>query len=205
MDSTDASAEVTASLNAPGVDIQQRKRWPTGAIRRGKITGTAPGKALGRMNDITRGPALRALFADPTWVPNSNWKQDPWLSNFVRVLASWNWEERPHTIVVLEPEDPARRDMLLACGQALAAIGQMEFGGVVTTRTAPVTSMNSTFRVNALDAHYDYGQVSITDTTAPVLLLTDIVDTGWSVTVAGSDIADRFDTTVLPLAFATAF
>lgn len=205
VDSTDASAEVTASLNAPGVDIQQRKRWPTGAIRRGKITGTAPGKALGRMNDITRGPALRALFADPTWVPNSNWKQDPWLSNFVRVLASWNWEERPHTIVVLEPEEPARRDMLLACGQALAAIGQMECGGVVTTRTAPVTAMNSTFRVNALNAHYDYGQVSITDTTAPVLLLTDIVDTGWSVTVAGSDIADRFGTTVLPLAFAIAF
>lgn len=202
---TDVSATVEASLNAPGIDIQQRKRWPTGCVRSGKITGTAPGKALGRMNDITRGPALRALFADPTWVPNPTWQQDTWLSSFVRVLAAWDWQQRPRTIVVLEPEEPRRREMLLACGRALATIGQMDVGGVVTTRTAPVTAMNSTLRVNALDAHYDYSHVQIPDPSSPVLLLTDVVDTGWSVTVAGSDIAERFGTTVLPLAFATAF
>ena len=37
----------------------------------------------------------------------------------------------------------------------------------------------------------------------PVLLLTGEVDSGWSVTVAAADIAERFGVEVLPLAFAS--
>ncbi len=76
----------------------------------------------------------------------------------------------------------------------------MKFGGVVGTRGEEVTAHNSAFRVNALHDHFSYGDVHVT--AGPVLLVTDVVDTGWSVTVAGADLARQFSTEVMPLAIA---
>ena len=60
---------------------------------------------------------------------------------------------------------------------------------------------NSAFRVNALDRYFDYSGLAVDS--GPVLLLTGEVDSGWSVTVAAADIAERFGVEVLPLAFAS--
>ena len=107
-------------LRAPGVQLTQRKMWPTGSARRGKIKGVLQGKALGRLNDVARGPALAELLRANTYRPLSNWREDAWLGRFVAVLADWAWEERPTTVVALGDADPARNEMIVATAEALA-------------------------------------------------------------------------------------
>ncbi len=194
---------VDERLRSPGVRLTQRKMWPTGSARKGKIRGVLPGRALGRLNDIARGPALADLLGQNTWRPDPSvsWQEDPWLRRVIAVLADWGWETRPNTVVALGSEDPARHGLIVALAQAVAQVGRMTFGGVVGTRGEPVAAHNSAYRVNALHEHFIYSGVSVS--AGPVLLVTDIVDTGWSVTVAGADLAVQFSTEVLPLAVAS--
>ena len=192
---------INAHLKAPGVPLSQRKMWPTGSARRGKIKGVLGGKALGRLNDVARGPALAALLRDSAYRPADNWRDDQWLTRFVAVLADWDWDTRPAAVVALGSADPGRTEMVASTAQALARVGQMTFGGVVRAGGAEVEARNSAFRVNALDRYYDYAGVSVD--AGPVLLLAGEVDSGWSVTVAAADIAERFGVEVLPLAFAS--
>ncbi|WIM68437.1 ATP-dependent DNA helicase RecQ [Corynebacterium breve] len=196
---------VDSRLRAPGIRLTQRKMWPTGSVRKGKIKGVLPGRALGRLNDIARGPALAELLSSSTWRPDTDWRNDDWLRRIVAVLADWDWDTRPRTVVALGNADPARHDLIVALAHAVASVGHMEFGGVITTRGAAVTAHNSAFRVNGLASHFDLSGVNISQ--GPVLLVTDVVDTGWSVTVAGADLAQRFSTEgfsteVLPFALA---
>lgn len=192
---------IDARLKAPGVQLSQRKMWPTGSARRGKIKGVQPGKALGRLNDVARGPSLAALLRDNAYRPAENWRDDQWLGRFVAVLADWDWAERPATVVALGDADPARHEMVAATAEALARVGQMAFGGVVGTQEHAVEARNSAFRVNAFDRYFDYSGLDVA--AGPVLLLAGEVDSGWSVTVAAADITERFGVEVLPLAFAS--
>lgn len=191
---------IDARLKAPGVPLGQRKMWPTGSARRGKIKGVLPGKALGRLNDVARGPALTSLLRDNAYHPAANWREDQWMRRFVAVLADWDWDTRPATVVALGTHDPARTEMVAATAEALAAVGQMSFGGVVRAGAHEIQARNSAFRVGALDRYYDYSALDVA--AGPVLLLAGEVDTGWSVTVAAADIAQRYGVEVLPLAFA---
>lgn len=192
---------IDARLKAPGVPLSRRKLWPTGSARRGKIKGVQGGKALGRLNDVARGPALTTVLRENTYRPAENWREDQWLKRFVAVLADWDWETRPATVVALGEADPARTEMVAATAEALAHVGQMAFGGVVRALGDEVAARNSAYRVNALDRYYDYAGLAVAE--GPVLLLAGEVDSGWSVTVAAADIAERFGVEVLPLAFAS--
>lgn len=192
---------IDARLKAPGVPLDQRKQWPTGSARRGRIKGVLPGKALGRLNDVARGPALAALLRDNAYRPSSNWREDQWMRRFVQVLADWDWQTRPTTVVALGSYDPARTEMVAATAEALSRVGKMAFGGVVAAGSTEVQARNSAFRVNALDQYFDTSTLQVPG--GPVLLLAGEVDTGWSVTVAAADIAERFGVEVLPLAFAS--
>lgn len=194
---------IDARLTAPGIRLTARKQWPTGISVRGKIAGVEPGRALGRLNDVARGPALRALLADPSWRPTAPWQQDTWLPRIVAVLADWEWSERPVTVVALGSVDPERTAFLAALAEAVASVGRMEFGGVleVAPNATEVTAQNSAYRVRALLDHWDYSTAPAGS--GPILLLTDIIDTSWSVTVAGNGIFERTGRSVLPLAVAS--
>ena len=193
---------IDTRLKTPGVPLSQRKMWPTGSARRGKTRGVLPGKALGRLNDVARGPSLAALLRDNAYRPAENWREDQWMRRFVQVLADWDWDERPTTVVALGTHERARTEMVAATAEALAQVGKMAFGGVVSAGGHEIEARNSAFRVNALDRYYGYGGLNIE--TGPVLLLAGEVDTGWAATVAAADIAERFGVEVLPLAFASA-
>lgn len=196
-------ASISAQLSAPGVALPVRKMWPTGSARRGKIKGLAPGKALGRLNDVTRGPALNALLRANTYRPRpaQQWREDEWLPQIVEVLAAWEWRERPRCVVVLGDWDAARTEMLSALGRAVAQVGQMRFDGTIRATGPEVTATNSAFRVNALDQRFDFSEVPALE--GPILLLAGLVDSGWSMTVAGADLAARDNIEVLPLALAS--
>ena len=192
---------IDARLKAPGVPLSQRKMWPTGSARRGKIKGVQAGKALGRLNDVARGPALAQLLRDNAYRPATNWRDDQWLTRFVAVLADWDWDTRPATVIALGSADPARAEMVASTAEALARVGQMSYGGAVRAGETEVQARNSAFRVNALDRYFDYSGLDVGE--GPVLLLAGEVDSGWSVTVAAADIAERFGVEVLPLTFAS--
>ena len=194
---------VDARLTAPGVRVTQRRQWPTGISVRGRIQGVEPGRALGRLFDIAGGPALTQLIDDPAWRPTSPWRQDTWLPRIVAVLSDWDWTQRPTTVVAIGSHDPERTAFVGALAEAIAGVGRMSFAGVLPVRpgAGEVTAQNSAYRVTALLDHWDYTGVGEAD--GPVLLVTDLIDTGWSVTVAGHALAERTGQPVLPFALAS--
>jgi ATP-dependent DNA helicase RecQ len=96
-----------ARLERPGVEIESRTMWPSGmaslgiADARGKIPAglqAEPGRAVGRLTDIGWGITLRALLAEDA-------PDEPVTSHIadavVRVLAAWDWDERPTGVITL--------------------------------------------------------------------------------------------------------
>ena len=244
----DVDDVVRARLTEPGVRIPARKQWPTGldhlmaggdghgragatlgatGLRvplKGKIHGIGEGRALGRLNDIARGPALMQLLADASWRPDaSRWKQDRTLRSVVEVLAGWDWDVRPDTVVALVTHDvvdasagaaleagspahgSALDEMVVACAIAVSDIGRMAFGGVLPVRdgSRPVDAQNSAYRVAGLADRWDWaaiGDIELGD--GPILLVTDCIDTGWSITLAAAALASATGRDVLALALA---
>lgn len=195
---------------------------------KGRISGVGEGRSLGRLNDIARGPALASLLADATWRPDpAQWRGDRMLRSIVDVLAGWDWDVRPDSVVALGTHDTALDiaesggeaggagsaahgaaldEMVASCARAVAAIGQMRFAGVLPVRPGarPVEAQNSAYRVAGLADRWDWGaigQLAIGD--GPILLLTDAIDTGWSVTVAAAALASATGREVLPFALAS--
>lgn len=189
---------VSAQLNAPGVRVAARKMWPSGIELKGRITGIAEGRALGRLNDVGRGPALRGLLATGEFL------EEPWLGRIIQVLAAWDWDNRPANVAALGNTDPRATRMIEEVARAIARVGRMNFAGVlpVAPDAREVTAQNSAFRVSALRGQWDFS-AGLQLLPGPVLLVTDLIDTGWSVTVAGHGIAQRAGVEVLPFALAS--
>lgn len=232
---------VRARMTEPGVRVPARKQWPTGLDRlmagggsgragatlaatglrvplKGRISGIGEGRALGRLNDIARGPALATLLGEATWRPDAaGWKRDPVLRDLVTVLAGWDWDERPDTVVALvtrdaadDPDAPgpagsAVDEMVVTCAIAVADIGRMVFGGVLPVRDGSrhVEAQNSAYRVAGLADRWDWSAISDLELgDGPILLVTDVIDTGWSSTLAAAALASATGREVLPLALA---
>lgn len=197
---------VREQLTAPGMRVAARKQWPTGINVRGKIPGIQQGRALGRLNDIARGPALQELLAEKAWRPTSPWQQDPWLRRIVAVLADWDWDERPVNVVALGDFDPETTALNIATASAIADVGRMNYGGLLPVREGAreVTAQNSAYRVTGLLEYWQWEEISrLNLVEGPTLLVSDVIDTGWSTTVAGSTLADRTGHSVLPFAWAS--
>lgn len=192
------TAEVGRQLSAPGMRVAARKQWPTGIGMKGKIKGIEEGRALGRLNDIGRGPALRELLDSGTFT------EDPWMTRIIAVLADWDWATRPANVVALGGTDAQATALVEQTAGAIARVGRMNYAGLlpVAPGALDVTAQNSAYRVSALLNQWDWSQgLNLVD--GPILLVTDLIDTGWSVTVAGSGIAERTGFTVLPFALAS--
>lgn len=228
---TGAAAAVSARLTEPGVRLPARRQWPTGMDRvrgaehgslgeagvplppKGRIHGVGQGRALGRLNDIARGPALAELLAQAAWRPDpAAWREDPRLRDVVQVLAGWDWARRPVAVVALaghgpdaEAPGPALDEMVVAVARAVAAIGRMRFAGTLPLRpgAGEVTAQNSAYRVGGLIDRWDFAALAGAGLgEGPILLVADVVDTGWSTTVAAAGLAAATGCEVLPLVLA---
>ncbi|APT93567.1 ATP-dependent DNA helicase RecQ [Corynebacterium phocae] len=197
------SAAVDKAASTPGVEINVRKRWPNGVAYKGAIKGLTSIRALGRLNSITTGPLLGRVLGEQTWRPTEPWTSDPILSLAVDVLKNWGWDNRPVTVVALGTTDQETTDMVTAFAQALAQIGRMDFAGTIPVHpgAAEVTAQNSTFRVRALDNHWDFSGAP--QLAGPILLVTDVVDTSWSLTVAAHHLHATTGAEILGLAMAS--
>jgi len=197
----EAASAVREQLMRPGVEIAPRKQWPTGLGSlgiglSGRISGGAePGRVIGRLTDLGWGARLRQLLDEPDGeVP------DAVVQAAVAVLKAWNWKERPVAVMGLDSE---RHPLLIgSLVTRLSELGRLQNLGTLYYRPQrrPVTAANSAYRVAAL---VDSWEAPTLDVTGPVLLVDDLVDTGWTMTMATQVLRTAGAPAVLPFAMAS--
>jgi len=204
-------------LGRPGVDIAPRKLWPTGLpavgvpltgkIPAGELAG--PGRAVGRLSDLGWGNRLRTVLSADGEAPADL------VDAVVAVLKDWSgsWPARPVAVVGID--SAGRPRLVRSLAERIATIGRLPLLGAVTLGdragsgggSAGGSAVNSAARVRDLHA-----ALTVPDPLAerlaglggPVLLVDDLVDSGWTMTLAARLLRLAGAPSVLPLALATA-
>lgn len=196
-----ALTRARAALERPGVVMPPRKQWPSGLTRldvplKGKISdGPTAGRSLARLTDLGLGQRIRGLLGEP------DQEAPEWVVRAcVPVLKEWGWTERPTGVVALTSGEKPQLVMSLA--RALAQMGRMEYLGEIGRDPAlpPVTAQNSAYRVAQLWGTFTAPEIF---SDGPVLIVTDQLGTGWTVTEASRQLRAAGAPSVLPLAIAT--
>ncbi len=202
----DATASAARSLDRVGVPVEPRAQWPVGADRLGvPVKGrlateerALEGRALARLTDLGWGTQLREVFAaGAADAPVTR----AMLDGCVRVLAQWDWDERPTAVVAM----PSRRRPLLvdSLARGIAQVGRLPFAGALTLRgdgPAGEAGGNSAFRLAGVWDRFDASALDVG--AGPVLLVDDLVDSRWTVTVAARELRRAGAPAVLPFALA---
>jgi ATP-dependent DNA helicase RecQ len=200
-----ATEETRQRLMRPGVELTPRKQWPSGLAKlgvelSGKISdGPAPGRAIGRLTDLGWGARLRRVLDEP----DGEVSQDV-VAAAVKVLASWDWADRPTAVMALDSD---RHPLLISSlSRELARLGRLTDLGTLQyspTRRA-VTAANSAYRVAALDGAWRVPDPDpIASAGGPVLLVDDLSDSGWTLTMAARVVRAAGAVDVLPFALAS--
>ncbi|MCZ8378131.1 RecQ family ATP-dependent DNA helicase [Mycobacterium sp. CPCC 205372] len=201
-DVDDATAQATRQrLLRPGVEITPRKQWPSGLAKlgvplSGRIgDGPEPGRVIGRLTDLGWGARLRAVLDAP-----DEEVSDDVVRAAVDVLAAWEWQTRP--VAVLAMDSVARPRLIGSLAGRLAELGRLANLGTLRYRPdrRPVSAANSAYRVAALNDSWETPDLSTVG--GPVLLVDDLTDTGWTMTMAARVVRDGGAPAVLPFAMA---
>ena len=196
-------------LQRPGVTLAPRKMWPTalanlGIDLKGRISEPAEdGRAVGRLTDLGHGQALRALFRPDTEdspVPRQL------VDAVLEVLGDWHpqWPARPTGVAYVESVRRPQLTRDLAEGVSrylrlpLVARWQIVDPGVSPGQGAA----NSAQRVAAVGRRFDLAVDEPLDG-GPVILVDDLVATGWTLTLAARALRAAGSGPVLPLALGT--
>ncbi|MBG6212814.1 ATP-dependent DNA helicase RecQ [Cryobacterium sp. CAN_C3] len=207
-----AAATAAQSLDRVGVTIDVRAQWPTGmsslgVAATGKIPLTEraePGRALARLTDLGWGGPLRDLFA--TGVADAP-APPAMLAACVRVLAEWSWAERPAAIVSM----PSRRHPLLidSVARSLASRGRLPLLGALDWANGGPSGEpggNSAYRLSRVWDRFavgpDLGAALAPFAGRPVLLIDDLADSRWTVTVAARVLRQHGASAALPFTLA---
>ncbi|HEU4348525.1 MAG TPA: RecQ family zinc-binding domain-containing protein, partial [Actinoplanes sp.] len=204
-------------LGRAGVEIPPKKMWPTGMESvgvplKGKIAAPeqiAAGRAVGRLSDLGWGTRLRGLVAPEA--PDGP-IPDEIAGAVVEVLKAWahgddRWEQRPAAIVAVGSR--RRPELVRSLAERIATIGRLPFlGTLISTHVASEEPRgNSAQRVRA---RYDSFAVppevaaAMSGLSGPVLLVDDLVDSGWTMVLAGRTLRRAGAPGVMPLALAVA-
>ncbi|WP_295124134.1 ATP-dependent DNA helicase RecQ [uncultured Leifsonia sp.] len=203
----DAADAIASELDRAGVPVESRKLWPTGADAvgvpvRGRIAPdeqVETGRVLARMTDLGWGGRLRGLLAPEA--PDAECPPEV-LRACVQVLAQWDWAQRPNAVVAL----PSRSRPLFteSLARGLAEIGRLPYLGALSLRRGGPSGSpggNSTYRLAGVWDRFDAGAVDVPPR-ARVLLVDDLIDSRWTITVAGRELRRAGADSVLPFAAA---
>ncbi|MDQ6897069.1 MAG: RecQ family ATP-dependent DNA helicase [Actinomycetota bacterium] len=195
-------------LQRVGVEIEPRGQWPTAMSRlgvplSGKIGAAdamAPGRALARLTDLGWGQRLREVLRDDA--PAS----PELLRACVGVLRDWAWSQRPVGVVAL----PSRRRPALvgSVAQGLAEIGRLPFLGTLDLVDGGPTGEpggNSAFRLAGVWGRFEVGPElaeALRAAAGPILLVDDVADSRWTLTVAAQVLRQAGAEEVLPFTLA---
>jgi ATP-dependent DNA helicase RecQ len=204
-------------LGRPGLDIAPKKMWPSGMPSvgvelKGKISPgeqVLTGRAVGRLSDQGWGARLRALVSsDSADGPLS----EALAGAVVDVLKAWAhgdnaWAQRPAAVVAVGSH--RRPELVTSIATRIATVGRLPFLGSLTSahRGTDEPRGNSAQRVLALhDAFSVPPEVAeaLAGVDGPVLLVDDLVDSGWTMALAGRALRRCGASAVLPLALAVA-
>jgi ATP-dependent DNA helicase RecQ len=192
-------------LRRPGVEIEARKQWPTGlADLSGRIKpqfGAEPGRVLGRLTDIGWGNRLRGLLAEGA--PDGPVPDDVFAA-VVKVLAAWEWRQRPVAVVGVPSQ--SHPILVRSLAERLARVGGLPYTGELGYRAgSPGRQYNSAQRVQAIRSTLTVPPAmaeALHGVDGPVLVVDDRVDTGWTMTMAAALLRHAGAPAVLPFALA---
>ena len=226
-----ATAAASDRLLRPGVEITPRRMWPTGMRELGiEVSGkidpglaAEPGRAVGRLTDLGWGPRLRALLSSDGSAPAGPSPgapapdgsaadcpvPDDLVAAVVKVLAAWDWAQRPAGVVTLPSR--TRPQLVESLGRHIAEIGRLPYlGGLRYAAAAPPSRSAARQHNSAQRLAAVWRELTLAEETAdaaqrlggPILLVDDRVETGWTMTVAARLLRQAGIPAVLPLALA---
>lgn len=204
------------------VTIEARRQWPSGMPAvgvqlKGKIPAgeqAAEGRALARLTDLGWGSALRDLLG--TGVGDQPVRPQL-LGAMVNVLKEWASQEaaggpwsgagRPVGIVTIASR--SRPQLVASLAEGISEIGRLPLAGAVERVRDDGHSgpSNSAWRLRSVYEAFDLGpqlRQRLAECPGPVLLVDDLVDSGWTMTVAARMLRQAGAPAVLPLALALA-
>ncbi|MCW2815171.1 MAG: ATP-dependent helicase, RecQ-like protein [Nocardioides sp.] len=197
-------AEAGERLSRPGVPVEPRKLWPTGLSAMGiQLTGKIKegadeGRAIARLTDLGHGQALRDLFrpgAGDVPVPEGLARA------LVAVLMDW----RPDVDGIVVVESLTRPTLTADLAANLSRFMKKPVLGryaVVDPEIEPGRgAMNSAQRVSAVGRRFAL-ELDEPVEDRSVLLLDDLVVTGWTLTRAAVALRARGARAVTPLVLA---
>ncbi|MDO4919233.1 RecQ family ATP-dependent DNA helicase [Kocuria sp.] len=211
-----AADAADAALHRAGVALEPRAQWPTGMDRLGiRVKGKIPegerverGRAVARLTDLGWGTRLREVFrTDADGQP----VDAPVTADLGRaaltVLAQWDWQQRPTAVVAMPSQ--SRPQLVDALARGIAAAGHLPFWGrLELDPEVPRGSHggNSAYRLAEVWGRFvvpaELAELLAGTPQAVVLLVDDLVDSRWSLTVAGRELRGAGADAVLPLALA---
>jgi ATP-dependent DNA helicase RecQ len=184
---TVATAE--SVLETPGVAIDPRRMWPTampslGIDIKGKIAAgesAQTGRAVARFTDLALGSRVRAgVGTDGTVAPDL-------IAASIKVLAAWDWEQRPVAIAAIGSS--ARPALVADLAGQLARIGRLtDIGTVLHHGRSGGERSNSAHRLRTVWDGYRLPDAMVATLRgelngAPLLLVDDYADSGWTIAV----------------------
>jgi ATP-dependent DNA helicase RecQ len=210
-------AAAQAYLGRPGVEVAPKKLWPTGLDAVGvPLKGRIPageqitaGRAVGRLSDLGWGSRLRGLLAPDA--PDGPMSAD--LGDAViEVLKAWShgddrWAERPVAVVAVGSR--RRPELVHSVASHVAAVGRLPLLGALEASHQPESGPrgNSAQRVRVLHESFRLPPdlaAAVAATDGPILLVDDLVDSGWTMAIAGRELRRAGAAGVLPLALGVA-
>ncbi|MBI4941700.1 MAG: ATP-dependent DNA helicase RecQ [Actinobacteria bacterium] len=199
-------------LRHVGVEVAPRAQWPSGMDRLGvSASGKIPeaervgeGRVVARLTDLGWGNRLRALL-DPN-APDAP-ADEALLGACIEVLKGWGWSRRPVAVAAV----PSRRrpQLVASVARHLAERGRLEWLGPLAFAFDGPTGEpggNSAFRLAGVWDQFVAPaamQEALARLDGPVLLVDDLVDSRWTLTVAGRALRVAGAGEVLPFALAS--
>ena len=204
-----ASDAASAHLNRPGVPVEPRKMWPTalknlgidlaGKVAKPDEAGAGEGRAVARLTDLGYGQALRELFRPDT--PDGP-VPEPLIKAVLEVLGEW----RPTVSGIVYVESSRRPQLVSNLAQGLSRYLQVPVLGrfaITDPTVAPEQgATNSAQRVAAVLKRYSLADIDALDG-HDLLLVDDLVVTGWTLTLASRAVLTAGAQSVRPLVLGT--
>ena len=208
-----ASGDAARALDGVGVEIAPRAQWPSGMEAlgvpvRGKLDAgerVFEGRVVARLTDLGWGGPLRTLFAATAAdqpVPQQL------VDACVRTLQDWPWSERPTAVVAMPSR--GRPQLVASLAQTISSIGRLPLLGALEIDGAPARrgdgAVNSAYRLSGVWEGFSVGAdlaAALAEHRGPVLLVDDLVDSRWTLTVAGRVLRRAGADAVLPFALAS--
>ncbi|MCR4526988.1 RecQ family ATP-dependent DNA helicase [Kocuria rhizophila] len=217
---TDVDPEVSsaadAALHRAGVPLEPRAQWPTGMERLGiRVKGKIPeteraerGRAVARLTDLGWGARLREIFrADANGQPVDSQVTRDLGRAALTVLSQWDWQQRPTAVVAMPSQ--SRPQLVDSLARGIASAGHLPFWGALELNPdVPRGSHggNSAYRLAEVWDRFtvppDVTEQLSASGRPVVLLVDDLVDSRWSLTVAAQQLRLAGAEAVLPFVLA---